>query len=76
VKFTARFAAGVLLCACAVLTTLAAQAGPAAPPLQLLGRTALAGYEGDFDHLAADPAGHRLFLAGEDGGTLEVFDLA
>ena len=44
-------------------------------PLQLLGRTPIADYEGDFDHLAADVKGSRLFLAGEDKGTLEVFDL-
>jgi DNA-binding beta-propeller fold protein YncE len=43
--------------------------------LHLLGRTALPGYQGDFDHLAADVKGERLFVAGEDGGTLEVFDL-
>jgi hypothetical protein len=44
-------------------------------PLQLLGRTDLPDYTGDFDHFAADVAGNRLFLAGEDGGTLEVFAL-
>jgi len=43
--------------------------------LHLLGRTTLSGYQGDFDHLAADVRGERLFVAGEDGGTLEVFDL-
>ena len=47
----------------------------AAETLRFLGRTELASYEGDFDHLAADVKGNRLFLAGEDGGTLEVFDL-
>jgi DNA-binding beta-propeller fold protein YncE len=47
----------------------------AAETLRLLGRTELASYQGDFDHLAADVKGNRLFLAGEDGGTLEVFDL-
>jgi DNA-binding beta-propeller fold protein YncE len=47
----------------------------AAETLRLLGRTELASYEGDFDHFAADVKGNRLFLAGEDGGTLEVFDL-
>ena len=39
------------------------------------GRTELPGYSGDFDHFAADLAGNRLFLAAEDHGTLEVFDL-
>ena len=44
-------------------------------PLRLLGRTELTGYSGDFDHFAVDVAGNRLFLAAEDHGTLEVFDL-
>lgn len=39
------------------------------------GRTELPGYTGDFDHFAFDAAGKRLFLAAEDHGTLEVFDL-
>ncbi len=47
----------------------------AADTLRLIGRTDLAGYEGDFDHFGVDIKGNRLFLAGEDGGTLEVFDL-
>jgi DNA-binding beta-propeller fold protein YncE len=40
------------------------------------GRTELPGYTGDFDHFAADVRHNRLFLAAEDHGTLEVFDLA
>jgi DNA-binding beta-propeller fold protein YncE len=50
----------------------------AGPPeaLRFVGRTDLPDYKGDFDHFGADVAGKRLFLAGEDGGTLEVFDLA
>ena len=44
-------------------------------PLRLIGRTSLPDYDGDFDHFAADISGRRLFLAGEDRGTLEVFDL-
>lgn len=46
-----------------------------AQALRATGRTDLPGYEGDFDHFGADVAGDRLFLAGEDGGTLEVFSL-
>jgi hypothetical protein len=43
--------------------------------LVLEGRTDLPGYSGDFDHFAVDLPGGRLFLAAEDHGTLEVFDL-
>src|SRR5258708_15279175 len=53
-------------------------AGPAAAAdetLRLLGRTDVPDFEGDFDHFAADVKGNRLFLAGEEKGTLEVFDL-
>ena len=46
-----------------------------AAPLVYRGRTELPGYSGDFDHFAVDLAGNRLFLAAEDHGTLEVFDL-
>ena len=42
---------------------------------QYSGRTPLPSYRGDFDHFAVDLKGQRLFLAGEDQGTLEVFDL-
>jgi sugar lactone lactonase YvrE len=44
-------------------------------PLTFAGRTDLVGYSGDFDHFAVDGAGNRLFLAAEDHGTLEVFNL-
>src|SRR5437773_10509148 len=61
--------------ALAAFGTAMQPAHAAGETLHLLGRTALPGYQGDFDHLAADVKGERLFLAGEDGGTLEVFDL-
>ena len=65
-----------LIAAIALATpALFAPAVAADQPLRLLGRTDLATYEGDFDHFGADVKGNRLFLAGEDGGTLEVFDL-
>src|SRR5256885_15335618 len=43
--------------------------------LKLLKSVDLPKYSGDFDHFAADVSGNRLFLAAEDHGTLEVFDL-
>jgi len=44
-------------------------------PLKLVNSVDLPKYSGDFDHFAADVSGNRLFLAAEDHGTLEVFDL-
>src|SRR5437016_9448260 len=46
-----------------------------ADPLHLAGRTELPGYTGDFDHFEYDLKGNRLWLAAEDHGTLDVFDL-
>jgi DNA-binding beta-propeller fold protein YncE len=45
-------------------------------PLKLVKSVDLPKYSGDFDHFAADVEGNRLFLAAEDHGTLEVFDLS
>ena len=64
---------GTLLLACAAAFGTAS-AEPAAA-LRLVSRTPLPEYAGDFDHLSADLVGQRLFLAGEDGGTVEVFNL-
>ncbi|MGZ5200172.1 MAG: YncE family protein [Telluria sp.] len=62
--------------ACALLS-LAMYANAAhAAVLHPHGRTGMPGYSGDFDHFAADVQHNRLFLAAEDHGTLEVFDLA
>lgn len=44
-------------------------------PLTIVGKTDLPGYTGDFDHFATDVKGNRLFMAAEDHGTLEVFNL-
>jgi DNA-binding beta-propeller fold protein YncE len=44
-------------------------------PLRLEGTIPLPGFTGDFDHFAVDEKGGRLFLAGEDHKTVEVFDL-
>ena len=53
----------------------AAGAAASGTALVYRGRTELPGYSGDFDHFAVDLPGNRLFLAAEDHGTLEVFDL-
>ena len=44
-------------------------------PLRRIAAIDVPGVTGDFDHFAADEKGGRLFLAGEDHKTLEVFDL-
>ncbi|MBV8580908.1 MAG: hypothetical protein JOZ86_09750 [Candidatus Eremiobacteraeota bacterium] len=54
---------------------LAKTAASAGPPLTLTGSAKLPGYKGDFDHFAVDAQVGKLFLAGEDGAALEVFDL-
>lgn len=64
-----------ILCASLLAGAAISPALGAAEPLRLLGRTEVPGFEGDFDHFAADVQGNRLFLAGEEKGTLEVFDL-
>ena len=64
-----------IIVAAALAAALCAGAAPAAEPLRLLGRTDVPNFEGDFDHFAADVKGNRLFLAGEEKGTLEIFDL-
>jgi DNA-binding beta-propeller fold protein YncE len=65
----------LLLVAC-LITVERAGAAVSSAALVLQGRTELPGYSGDFDHFAVDVPGNRLFLAAEDHGTLEVFDLA
>jgi len=61
------------------LTTLALLGSGAlasgAAALQFLRSESLPGFTGDFDHFAVDEKGNRLFLAGEDHKTVEVFDL-
>ena len=59
------------------LLSLADGSGSSPPrsPLAIAGHVDLPGYEGDFDHFAVDLSGKRLFLAAEDHGTLEVFNL-
>ncbi|MFZ6758305.1 YncE family protein [Undibacterium sp. Ji50W] len=65
-------------CSLVLLGFLASQAHSAEPlqtVLHLDNRVELPEYTGDFDHFAVDVKGKRLFLAAEDHGTLEVFDL-
>lgn len=58
-----------------VVSAAAAVAAPSNHPLVLVGRSNLPGYDGDFDHLFADIGENKLFVAAEDHGTVEVFDL-
>ena len=44
-------------------------------PLKPLGHTAIPGYTGDFDAITPDPPLNRSFMAAEDHGTVEVFNL-
>lgn len=44
-------------------------------PLHRIASVPVPGISGDFDHFAVDEKGGRLFLAGEDHRTLEIFDL-
>jgi DNA-binding beta-propeller fold protein YncE len=43
--------------------------------LRLVARMSMPDVAGDFDHFDVDLKGQRLFLTGEDQGTIEVFDL-
>lgn len=75
-------AASVALLACSnPAMALAADNAPtpeagASGPLRLAGSTPVPGYSGDFDHFDIDATGDRLFLAGEEGKTLEIFKLS
>jgi DNA-binding beta-propeller fold protein YncE len=57
-----------------ILGVVAADSAPLAP-LAEVRSVDLPGFAGDFDHFGVDMRGGRLFLAGEDHKTLEVFDL-
>jgi DNA-binding beta-propeller fold protein YncE len=73
-----KFARGILGITVFGLTLTAISSVPAAEetaPLKLVGAIPLPGFTGDFDHFAVDERGSRLFLAGEDHKTVEVFDL-
>ena len=65
----------LILSGLAVAGAVSAATALAQPPLVQSGRTNLPGYDGDFDHLFADIGENRLFVAAEDHGTVEVFNL-
>jgi hypothetical protein len=65
--------ASVVGCALLCAASFAAAAGE--DPLRLAERHDLPGYTGDFDHFEYDLKTRRLWLAAEDHGTLDVFDL-
>lgn len=65
--------AGLIFAAAAGLATASVAASRA--PLTLLGHTDIPGYTGDFDAITPDPALNRIFMAAEDHGTVEVFNL-
>lgn len=64
------------LAACGQPKPAAAPTPAADTPLKLAGSVEIPGYTGDFDHFGIDEKGDRLFLAGEEGKTLEVFKLS
>jgi DNA-binding beta-propeller fold protein YncE len=70
----------LILCGLAAAGALSAALALAAPapanePLVLTHRTDFFGYDGDVDHLFADAGQNKLFVAAEDHGTVEVFNL-
>jgi DNA-binding beta-propeller fold protein YncE len=64
-----------LIVACAMFCATSVAALAADEALRLVGRVELPGYTGDFDHFEYDLKGNRLWLAAEDHGTLDLFDL-
>jgi DNA-binding beta-propeller fold protein YncE len=72
-----RHVLGIIMVIMVVMVVTLASSAPAndVAPLQLLHAVPLPGFSGDFDHFAVDEKGGRLFLAGEDHKTVEVFDL-
>ena len=64
-----------VIASCIALCVASVCAIAGSESLQLAGRTELPGYTGDFDHFEYDLKGNRLWLAAEDHGTLDVFDL-
>jgi DNA-binding beta-propeller fold protein YncE len=65
----------IFLCAFTAAFFAVALPPAEAQSLRLVARTELPGYTGDFDHFEYDLKGNRLWLAAEDHGTVDVFDL-
>jgi hypothetical protein len=70
-----RYFLGIPLLALVAIVPACGAPSDKAAPLHLFRAVPLPGFSGDFDHFAADEKGGRLFLAGEDHQTVEVFDL-
>src|ERR1700682_2890307 len=64
-----------LIVACGMFCATSVASFAAEDARRLAGRAELPGYTGDFDHFEYDLKGNRLWLAAEDHGTLDVFDL-
>lgn len=58
-----------------ILTIAILGANKSSAPLALVHSVVLKDFSGDLDHFAVDLKNQRLFLAGEDHGTVEVFSL-
>jgi hypothetical protein len=66
----------VLLASCLMVACAASVAQTAPGSLHLEREIPLPGVEGRIDHMAADAAGQRVFVAALGNGTLEIVDLA
>jgi DNA-binding beta-propeller fold protein YncE len=71
-----RYVALLTLVASSLTAVALAQSAHDAAPLHRIASVSVPGITGDFDHFAVDEKGGRLFLAGEDHKTLELFDLS
>jgi hypothetical protein len=66
----------VSIACCAALCAASAATWAGDSALHLAGRHDLPGYSGDFDHFEYDLKGNRLWLAAEDHGSLDGFELS
>jgi DNA-binding beta-propeller fold protein YncE len=63
------------ICLLLTLTLQLCAAAQDRQPLKLIATTPMPGLSGDFDHFAVDLKGKRLFVAAEEGKSVEVFNL-